>query len=673
MSPIYKNKIYIYILFFLLTITTHLSFTEVVWSQGSTGSNMGQFQGFTQPGGLYTIPDTGKPDLGNLSKLNPLPDFGNMLKELFFGFVQLIANLIALAVGLIDWSLKPTFMDLIRNNPGVYMGWKTVRDFLNMFFIFFLLYSAFCTVFQISRYHIRNTWVMIVVMALLVNFSWPIARVLIDVSNVTMMWIMDAGGVGGGDIRSGSALMSTIGSGTGFANILVGKDINSAGAPDSWTNIFMGIIIGLLFLIVVMAVALLLVIRVVALALLLVFASAGFTMAAFPMTSSYANKWWNQFIKYLSTGPILLFVLVLSVSILQGMGDGYFKGASEAANKNGIVPNVLTYVVSLIILWTGIMTVGAMGDGASSAVLGMATKARGRLQGFGKSAALGMSKGAASVTRIDRPIAAATGIVSGVGQRFKNAEDERRKRFSATKDKFSSGVQQFGTGVGQQPDSGRLARAAGKITGWGGDEDALARSKGRRIEEEKKKMREAPLNTATDVEDEAKAQVLSEKKVDLLNEEVDELIKTFDKLDTETQKAVKKKMRNSGYGHKVVEMDISREEARRQRVAAGGGSTFVPLSQNEINDMAKNVFGGMNAEVLAKQRAAAAYRDTRAAVESDEYNRQQASYVAMSSRHGQLTARGQQIFLDAQSNEQRQAFAEAEMRYTSQNPMGVAP
>lgn len=575
-----------------------------------------------------------------------IPDIDGIFKNLFFAIVQLIAYLISVAVGLIEWSLSPTFMDLIRSNAGIYAGWRTVRDVLNMFFIFFLLYSAFCTVFQISRYHIRNTWVMIIVMALLVNFSWPIARVLIDVSNVAMTWLMDSSGTGGGgNMRSGSALMSTIGNNTRFAEILIASKTAEAA---SWMNIFMGIIIGLLFLIVVMAVAALLVIRVIALALLLVFASAGFTMAAFPMTSSYANKWWNHFIKYLATGPVLLFILILSISILQGMGTNFINGAEAAARNNGVISGVLPYVVSLIILWTGIMTVGAMGDGASSMVLGAAGKARGRLQGFGKSAALGMSKGAASVTRIDRPIAAATGIVSGVGQRFKNAEDERRKRFAATKDKFSSGVQQFGTSIGQKPDSSRLARAAGKITGWGGDEDALARSKGRRIEEEKKKMREAPLNTATDVEDEAKAQVLSEKKVDLLNEEVDELIKIFDKLDTETQKAVKKKMRNSGYGHNVVQLEVSeitKKEAEKARMGQ------VSLSSAEIRQQAlKNVYGKMEVKTLAKQKAIKEYGAEENPQYRDDFNFVYDRYRNLRS------ARSQQDFMDAMNTDEQVAF-----------------
>lgn len=594
----------------------------------------------------------------------------NGLKDLFFGIVQLITYLIAMAVGLIEWSLSPTFMDLIRHNPGLYMGWKTVRDILNMFFIFFLLYSAFCTIFQISRYHIRNTWVMIVVMALLVNFSWPIARVLIDFSNVTMDWMMNSTGMQSGNIRSGSALMSTIGDRSEFANILVANK-NPSQTPNSWTNIFLGIIIGILFLIVVMAVALLLVIRVVALAILLVFASAGFTMAAFPMTSSYANKWWNQFIKYLVTGPILLFVLILSVSILQGLSSGFVSGAKNAAMNNGVIENVLIYVVSLIILWTGIMTVGAMGDGASSMVLNAAGRARGKLQGMGKGLGFGAVKftdrkigegvnklaniqGDGAVRRFLRDSGKELSVIRSAPQRWKNYRDNAQEKYDET----ISEVRARG-----------VSTAPGLM---GGDKDALERDKGKKIEEAKKKMRESPLNTATDIKSEARAQVLSEKKVDLLDNEVDELIKTFDKLDTETQKTVKKKMRDSGYGHKVLEMDIAHEEARRHKVAASGGSAFVPLSRAEIEDMAGSVFGGMKAEILAKQRASMVYRDTKAAVGSDVYNRHQAAYIAMSNRHSQLTPRGQQIFLDAQSRDQRQAFAEAEMRYTAPNPMTAA-
>ena len=47
-----------------------------------------------------------------------------------------IGNLIALAAKLMEFSLSDTMMS-IYNNDGIYAGWITVRDFLNIFFIFF--------------------------------------------------------------------------------------------------------------------------------------------------------------------------------------------------------------------------------------------------------------------------------------------------------------------------------------------------------------------------------------------------------------------------------------------------------------------------------------------------------------------------------------------------------
>lgn len=82
--------------------------------------------------------------------------------------IAFFAWLITFGITLIDFTLTPEFQSILRMD-AVKSGWDVVRDFLNIAFIFFLLFSAFATIFQVSKYHIKSTWVMIVVMALLVN------------------------------------------------------------------------------------------------------------------------------------------------------------------------------------------------------------------------------------------------------------------------------------------------------------------------------------------------------------------------------------------------------------------------------------------------------------------------------------------------------------------------
>jgi len=91
------------------------------------------------------------------------------IKLLLYALLVTIGKFIAGMLKIIEFSLSPDFVNILFESPAIYTGWKMVRDTLNIMFIFFLLFSAFSTIFQVSKYHIKSTWVMTVVMALLVN------------------------------------------------------------------------------------------------------------------------------------------------------------------------------------------------------------------------------------------------------------------------------------------------------------------------------------------------------------------------------------------------------------------------------------------------------------------------------------------------------------------------
>ncbi len=86
-------------------------------------------------------------------------NFAGVIKWLLFSIIAFFAWLITFGITLIDFTLTPEFQSILRMN-AVKEGWEIVRDFLNIAFIFFLLFSAFATIFQVSKYHIKSTWVM---------------------------------------------------------------------------------------------------------------------------------------------------------------------------------------------------------------------------------------------------------------------------------------------------------------------------------------------------------------------------------------------------------------------------------------------------------------------------------------------------------------------------------
>ncbi|KKR75141.1 MAG: hypothetical protein UU18_C0013G0001, partial [Parcubacteria group bacterium GW2011_GWB2_40_8] len=63
-------------------------------------------------------------------------------------------------------------------------GWKLMRDFANLFFIFIILYIAIATILQIGTYGGKELLVKVIVVAVLINFSLLFARMIIDASHV---------------------------------------------------------------------------------------------------------------------------------------------------------------------------------------------------------------------------------------------------------------------------------------------------------------------------------------------------------------------------------------------------------------------------------------------------------------------------------------------------------
>lgn len=65
----------------------------------------------------------------------------------------------------------------LLNHPEIYELWKFIRDFCNIFFILMLLIGAFSMVFQLSSYNAKKTLLSIILMALFVNFSFPLSGI----------------------------------------------------------------------------------------------------------------------------------------------------------------------------------------------------------------------------------------------------------------------------------------------------------------------------------------------------------------------------------------------------------------------------------------------------------------------------------------------------------------
>jgi len=297
---------------------------------------------------------------------------------ILYGFFKFLSFLLALAGFLFDWAIDADNIKDVIHRQAIYDAWKMVRDFLNLGFILILLYSAFCTIFQIEKYHLKKILLMLVLMALLVNFSFPISRFIVDASNVTMYYFLNST-LNYQEAKSFSAGLTGP---TGIADILVPRNDNkSFDSSGPTTQILMAIFFVFCMMITMFVIAAIFVIRIVALAVLIIFSSVGFVAAVFPDTKSFANQWWSNLFKYAFVGPILVFMMLIAYNLMREMAvEGTKESMSLAAQNYGRDPSLLAnaayFFIPIVILWMGIISTQKMGIAGSNWVVGKATGAR---------------------------------------------------------------------------------------------------------------------------------------------------------------------------------------------------------------------------------------------------------------------------------------------------------
>ncbi|MFH0856887.1 MAG: hypothetical protein V1860_03250, partial [bacterium] len=187
-------------------------------------------------------------------------------------------------------------------------GWMIIRDLCNIFFIVIFLVMTVATVLGIDEYSYSRILKKLLIMAVLINFSKLICGLIIDASQVIMMTFLNAIGDFGG----------------GYLSYMLGvdqmMDAISGGVRPGALEVIGSYILVVIYLIVAVAtilvITLVLVQRIVMLWIYVVLSPFAYFLSTFPSGASYASKWWSEFTKYVTIGPIIAFFLWLSFTSL---------------------------------------------------------------------------------------------------------------------------------------------------------------------------------------------------------------------------------------------------------------------------------------------------------------------------------------------------------------------
>jgi hypothetical protein len=230
-------------------------------------------------------------------------------------------------VTIFGWAINPEYISGVTgffNRPQIYELWKFIRDFFNLFFILVLLYIAFTVVFQIQK-NFKKALLSLVLVALLVNFSFPISRFMIDVANVPMYFFAN------------QMLTDPNNPGESFGTVLGATQLQGIILPykadSDISQLLAGIVFLFMFSITLLVLAVMFVIRLAALLILVIFSSVGFAASIIPGMEQYSKMWWDNFRKYALFGPAAMLMLLIATRFFTSIsgGDPTFKNMKTVA------------------------------------------------------------------------------------------------------------------------------------------------------------------------------------------------------------------------------------------------------------------------------------------------------------------------------------------------------
>lgn len=343
-------------------------------------------------------------------------------------FKQIFGLVLWLAGKFFDKSVEYSVASFstLADSDSIKVGWKTLRDVANLFFIFILLYAAIGMILQLPSVNGKRILVSVIVVALLINFSAFFTRLVIDSSNVAANQFYNAVsksetariGVGEGQ-RTITGISATFMNALPIHSVLAGAPgrtiINAVGIS------FGAVIMMLVAIFIFLAAAILFVVRTVTLLFLIILSPLAFLMYAFPNQKGLFDKWLDTLLKQAFFAPLYLLMVWVTIKFLKG-------GALQAIlAQEGSSPVLITlnFLIAIGFMFGALIIAKSLGAKGASAAM----KGAGALTGAATGAALWGSK---QLRRAG--VAAGAGVAGGVGAIFGKGAGIRKFATSQLKD-----------------------------------------------------------------------------------------------------------------------------------------------------------------------------------------------------------------------------------------------
>lgn len=277
---------------------------------------------------------------------------------------------LAWAGTLVNYALQPSNLPLTTAaNTFVQTGWTTMRDLTNMLFILIMLAIALDYIL-FNSVGVKRAIPRLLLVALLINFSLPIAGVVIDFANVFTDFFMKQAG--------GNQFSEILANKMGLVNIfnisLDSKTIVNVAEAQSGAlaTVIFGIFFTLGTVFIFLALAAMFFIRYFYLSILLIVLPLVLVVSILPQFTSHYRKWVSKFISWTMFAPAASFFLYLSMVFLDSQIKTFtaVMGTPGAGGfLSGIGTQITTFVFAWMLMIMSLFTAQKMGiAGASTAI-----------------------------------------------------------------------------------------------------------------------------------------------------------------------------------------------------------------------------------------------------------------------------------------------------------------
>lgn len=332
-------------------------------------------------------------------------------------FFDIVANF---SIGSEAYS-EPTFIT---------SGWTLVRDFSNILFIVALVYLAFGVIFDLHNIHVKKSISAIVIMALMVNFSLFLTKVIIDTSNIlARIFYSQIEVTGQKDVVLTQSKLGEQNISRGIISAfnpqkMIGLETqvklqSQLNEYDYNRTIMVMYLMGTLILLVAtwafFATGLNFVHRTLSLWLSMIFAPFAFVSLAFPFGLKGIKKigwtsWLKDLLCWCFYAPLFFFFIYLTISFAQsGWLDGFIAHGSEYGIFEFLVFLLFPFVIFITLLMYAKNLAKSLGCDGADALVGAGTKLLSGAAGVGMMVASGgvsaiarRTIGSSATTRLEK-------------------------------------------------------------------------------------------------------------------------------------------------------------------------------------------------------------------------------------------------------------------------------